>query len=76
MYRKGQGKPNMHVLLWDPGNSAPVTELKWPAHREASLLTPVCGEGKYSVYYKAPSVRSSKNNWQLMLKRPELPSGF
>ena len=49
MYRKGQGKPNMHILLWDPGNSAPVTELKWPAHREASLLTPGGGEGKCSV---------------------------
>ena len=49
MYRKGQGKPNMRVLLWGPGNSAPVTELKWPAHSEASLLTPGGGEGKCFV---------------------------
>ena len=32
------------------------------------LLTPGCGEGKYSVYCRAPN----KENWQLMLKRTEL----
>ena len=38
----------------------------------ANLVTPGCGEGKYSVYCKAPS----KENGQLVLKRPECPEGF
>ena len=47
-----------------------------PMCNKANLLTPVCGEGKYNVYCKAPSVRPSKETWQLMLKKPELPDGF
>ena len=43
-----------------------------PAHSKANLLTPGCGEGKYSVYFRAPS----KENGQLMLRRPKLPNGF
>ena len=61
--------------------------------RKVSLLTSVCGEGKYSIFFfftlqycigfaihqqkvqyllQAPS----KENGQLMLKRPELHDGF
>ena len=41
-------------------------------HGKVSLLTPGCGEGKYSVDCRAPS----KENGQLMLRRPELPNPF
>ena len=41
-------------------------------HGEANLLTLGCGEGKHSVYHRAPS----KENGQLLLKRPKLPYGF
>ena len=37
-------------------------------HSKANLLTPGCGEGKYSVY--------CKENKPLMLKRPKLPNDF
>ena len=43
-----------------------------PAHSKANLWTPACGEGKYSVYIRAPN----KESRQLVLKRPELHSGF
>ena len=43
-----------------------------PTHSKANLLTVGCGEEKYRVYCRAPN----KENRQLMLKRPELPSGF
>ena len=43
-----------------------------PACSKADLLTLVSGEGKYSVYCRAPS----KENRQLMLKRFEFPDGF
>ena len=43
-----------------------------PTRSKASLLTPICGEGKYSINCKV----SSKENKQLMFKRPELPDGF
>ena len=46
-----------------------------PACGKANLVTPGCGEGKYSVYCKAPNVGPSKNG-QLVPKRLELPSGF
>ena len=36
------------------------------------LLLPGCGEGKYKVYRRVPS----KENGQLVLKRPKLPDGF
>ena len=36
------------------------------------LLTLGCSEGKFSVHCRVPS----KENGQLMLKRPELPDGF
>ena len=41
-------------------------------HGKANLLTLGCGEGKYSIYRRAPS----KENGQLVLKRPKLPNGF
>ena len=37
-----------------------------------NLLSPHCGDRKYSVYCRAPS----KKNGQLMLKRPKFPEGF
>ena len=43
-----------------------------PVCSKANLLTPGYGEGKYSAYCRAPS----KENGQLMLKRPKLPNGF
>ena len=43
---------------------------------KANVLTPGCGEGKYSIYCKVPSVGPSKENGQLMLRRPKLPNGF
>ena len=43
-----------------------------PVHSKASVLTLDCGEGKYSVYCKVPSVE----NGQLRLKRLELSPGF
>ena len=39
---------------------------------KTNLLTPDCGEGKYSVYGKAPR----KENGQLMPKSFKLPSRF
>ena len=48
---------------------------KWvrsPMNSKANLLTPACVEGQYSVYCRVPS----KENRQLMLKRPKLPDGF
>ena len=38
---------------------------------KASLLIPDCGEGNYSIHFRAPN----KGNRQLVLKRPKLPSG-
>ena len=38
----------------------------------AKALTLGCGEGKYSIYCRAPS----QENGQVMLRRPELPDGF
>ena len=38
----------------------------------ANLLTSDCSEGKCRIYCRAPS----KEERQLMLKRPKLPSGF
>lgn len=55
-FRKGQGKPHMHVLLWGPGTSPPVTELKWPVWSKANLLTP--GGGEESVWCRAPCKES------------------
>lgn len=43
-----------------------------PTSNKANLLTPGCGEGKYSIYHKA----LSKENGQLIFKRLELPTGF
>ena len=43
-----------------------------PTCSKANALTPDCGEGKYSIYCKAPR----KENGRLMLKRPKLPYGF
>ena len=40
-------------------------------YSKANLLIPVCSEGKYSIYCRAPS----KKNGQLMLKRPKFPEG-
>ena len=52
------------------------TWVRSPARSKANLLTLGCGEGKYSVYCKAPNVGPSKENGQLMRKRPKLPNGF
>ena len=41
-------------------------------HSKANLLTPDCGEGKHSIYFRLPS----KDNGQLTLKRRELLDGF
>jgi len=41
-------------------------------YSKANLLIPVCNEGKYSIYCRAPS----KKNGQLMFKRPTLSDGF
>ena len=43
-----------------------------PTCSKANLLTLGCGEGKYSMYRRAPS----KESRQLVLKRPQLPEGF
>ena len=46
-----------------------------PSHQtcsKASLLTPGCGEGKYSVGCRVPS----KENGKLVLKRPKFSDGF
>ena len=43
-----------------------------PICNEANLLTPGCGEGKYSIYHKV----LSKQNGQLMFRRLEFPTGF
>ena len=44
-------------------------------HSNANLLTLDCGEGTYGVYCKVSNKGSNKNR-QLMLKRPDVPSGF
>ena len=43
-----------------------------PTHSKTNLLTLGCGEGKHNIDCRAPS----KENGQLMLKRPKLPDGF
>ena len=45
-------------------------------HNKANLMTPGCGQGKYSVYCKAPNMGPNKENRKLRLTRPKLPSGF
>ena len=47
-----------------------------PTQSEATLLTPGFGEGKCSICCKAPSTGSSKENRQLMLRRPKLSNPF
>uniref|UniRef100_A0AC11BL97 Phosphatase and actin regulator 2 n=1 Tax=Ovis aries TaxID=9940 RepID=A0AC11BL97_SHEEP len=42
----------------------------------ANIRTLDCGEGKYGIYCKVSNKGSNKENRQLMLKRPGLPSGF
>lgn len=54
-----------HMSVPEPGFGS-----LWPMHSEAKLLTPGCGEGKYSIYCKV----SRKENGQLVLKRPKLPN--
>ena len=39
---------------------------------EPRVLTPGCGEGTYRVNVQSPS----KENGQLVIKRPALPDGF
>ena len=48
------------------------TRVDSPACSKANPLTLGRGEGKYSICCRAPS----KENGQLMLKRPELPMAF
>ena len=58
-----------------PGVSRPlllVTKLGSFASSEVNLLTQGCGEGKCSVYCRAPS----KESRQPVLKRHQLPDGF
>lgn len=50
--------------------------LTHPTGRESEPLTPGCGEGNYSLHCKAASVVPSKENGQLMLKRPKLLDDF
>ena len=49
-----------------------LTWVRSPMGSKAKLLTLGCGEGRVSIYCRAPS----KENGQLVLKRPELPNGF
>ena len=67
------GKPQMSKgEQKSPLNLLPnQTWVHSPMCSKANLLTPNCGEGKYRFYCRAPSKKG-----QLMLKRPELPSGF
>ena len=44
----------------------------FPTHSKANLLIPGCGEGKCSIYCRAPR----KESRQLAFKRPKLPEGF
>ena len=39
--------------------------------QQSQSLTSCCGEGKYEIYFKAPS-----KNMHLKVKRPVLPDGF
>ena len=54
-------KPNLGLLAWV---------------QENILLTLDDGKVKYSVYCKASNMVPSKENGQLMLKRPGLPDCF
>lgn len=47
-------------------------ELAYPLHSPANLLTPGCGKGKHGVYCRA----QSKENGQLMFKRPSILMAF
>ena len=57
-------------------NVTKLTHIYLPTVQTANLLTPSCGEGKYSIYKKAPNMGPSMENEQLMLKRWELPGDF
>ena len=48
------------------------TWVRFPVCSKASPLMPGCGDGKHSIYCRAPS----KENGQFMLKRSKLPDGF
>ena len=65
------GFPCRHVFSYKS-----VTETGFgslcPTHSKDNLLTPGCGEGKNSIYCWVPS----KENGQLVLKRPKLSYGF
>ena len=50
-------------------------QLSSPECSKANLLTPGCGVEKYSAYCKETNMGPSKENGQLMLKRPTLPDG-
>ena len=43
---------------------------------KVNLLIQGCGEGKCSIYCKAPNMGPNKENGHLMLKRPKLPYDF
>ena len=43
---------------------------------KVNLLIQGCGEGKCSIYCKAPNMGPSEENGHLMLKRPKLPYDF
>ena len=54
-------KPNLGLLAWV---------------QESNLLTLDHGKVRYSVYCKTSKMGPSKENGQLVLKRPGLPDGF
>ena len=64
----------IHQMLNEHTHSVSVTEtnLDLLAHSKVNLLTPGCGEGKYSVYCRVPN----KENAWLMLKIPKLSDNF
>ena len=70
---EGACTPHRLVIEWRLLLALPnQTWVHLPASSKGNLLTPGCGEGRRSVYCRAPS----KESRQLVLKRPELPEGF
>ena len=47
-----------------------------PSAQQSQSTNTGCGDGKHSIYCKALNMGPSKENRQLMLKRPKFPSGF
>ena len=66
-----QWQPGSHPSLWACPHHKARFESASPACSKTKLLLPCCGEEECTIYYRAPS----KENGQLMLKRPKLPDG-